>query len=127
MTPTGVYGFMSPQIQSPMHPGGGGGGRGRGGSFGGKSSERLNFMFPSKNLIFNKQVVEDSVVVVEVEVEAEVEFQGIVKFLAKQSKSPVDHIKELLESSRTQLKAQRVLNFTHHVKQFLLTAITSQS
>jgi transcription elongation factor SPT5 len=37
MTPTGVFGFMSPQIQSPMHPSGG---RGRGGfnnrGFGGR-------------------------------------------------------------------------------------------
>lgn len=28
MTPPGVFGFMSPQIQSPMHPSGGRGGRG---------------------------------------------------------------------------------------------------
>lgn len=45
MTPTGVFGFMSPQIQSPMHPSGGRGrggfgGGGRGGFSGGRGGGR---------------------------------------------------------------------------------------
>lgn len=42
MGAVGALGFMSPRIQSPMHPGGGGGGRGRGGFRGGRGGNRVS-------------------------------------------------------------------------------------